>query len=151
MIAGQSADTRLSLQEESHMRSTPLCLSLALVALGATAGGCAVTDGDSEDSQTAQVTAAPAVSPFVLTVTGIESEDVASPTSDNFCDSTCNYAFLGGTPLTITAVGSAADCLTFSSWEGACAGQPRVCHIVINSDLSITARFRPPITGCKPQ
>lgn len=127
---------------------TSLCLSLALVALGV--GGCAVTDGDSEDSQTAQVTAAPAVSAFVLTVSGIESEDVASPTSDNFCDSTCNYAFLGGTPLTLTAIGSQADCLTFSSWTGACAGQPRVCSIVINSDLTATAHFAR-IQGCKPE
>lgn len=132
------------------MRSIPLCLSFTLVALGVAAGGCAVTDGDAEDSQTAPVTEAPAVSAFVLTVSGIESVDVASSTSDNFCDGTCNYAFLGGTPLTLTAIGSQADCLTFSSWTGACAGQPRVCNIVINSDLSATAHFTR-IQGCRPQ
>ena len=117
------------------------------------ASGCAMPDDtDSDASQTAQVSAKPAVSAFVLTVLGAESEEVFGPGTDNVCDSECSYAFLGGTPLRIQAIGSSADCLAFSMWDAAsaCAGQPASCNIVINSDLTILARYKR-IQGCKPQ
>ena len=138
------------------MRSLRFCLGLAFVALGATASGCAMaesaseSDGSQTSSQTSEITAKPEATAFVLTVQGIESEEVTGGGQDNFCDSECNYAFLGGTSLVIKAIGSAADCFTFSSWDSACAGQGSRCSIVINSNLTITASFKR-IQGCRPQ
>ena len=135
------------------MRRTMMGLGLALAVSTVAASGCAVSDDSEADgSQSAELSAKPDVSAFVLTVQGIESEEVFGPGTDNFCDGVCSYAFLGGTALRIRAIGSSADCFAFSMWDAAsaCAGQPANCNIVINSDLTITARFAR-IPGCKVQ
>ncbi|HEX3764835.1 MAG TPA: hypothetical protein VHW23_39335 [Kofleriaceae bacterium] len=129
------------------MFCTTLRVSLAVAALGATLGGCAVTDGDSEASQSAEVTVKPAAS-FTLTVSGGQAEEVISSTSNSVCNSTCGYVFAGGTPLTIEALEDNTGCLIFKHWDGACAGQGEVCSIVINSDLTTNAVYHFNAGGC---
>jgi len=133
----------------SSILRTSILRIMLVVASGAAAGGCVMTGSDSEDSQPAELVQ-PAASAFVLTVSGAESETVIAPGSSNLCDSTCSYAFLGGTPLTIVAGGGAPDCLTFASWDGACAGQGARCNIVINSNISTLSRWKR-IPGCVPE
>jgi len=132
------------------MGSRPL--SLALVVSSAILGGCAVTDSDTERSQSAEVVVTPA-SAFVLTVSGIEGEDVASPGRLDICtNGQCQFAYIGGTSLAITPDGrdATADCLRFSSWSGACAGQGATCNLVINSNLSVRSVWTR-VPGCTPQ
>jgi hypothetical protein len=43
------------------------------------------------------------------------------------------------------------DCLAFSGWSGACAGQGATCTVVINSDLTTGAEFGTVIRGCVPK
>jgi hypothetical protein len=119
------------------MFNTALSFSFALVVVG----GCAVTDSDTEGSQSAELGAKPAVSAFVLTVSGENGVEVTSSTSNATCNGTCNYAFIGGTPVTITALDDITGCTIFKHWDGACAGQGEVCSIVINSDLTTDAVF----------
>ncbi len=123
---------------------------LAVVLSGA-AIGCTSMEGDTDQSQTDEIGAVPQVSSFVLTISGIETEDVISPGRDDTCPGgTCNFAYIGGTALTITATGSRADCLQFAAWKGACAGQGATCSLVINSNLSVGTQWGR-IAGCVPQ
>jgi hypothetical protein len=69
------------------------------------------------------------------------------------CDSgSCDLAFAGGSSLTVhlTSTSNTADCLMFSSWLGACAGQGATCSLVINSNLSASARWTR-ISNCVPR
>lgn len=134
------------------MCNRSLSLYLALVVSGAILGGCAVTDSDIE-SQSAEDAVTSAASAVVLSVSGIEGEDVASPGRFDTCtNGQCQFAYLAGTSLTITPDGrnATADCLQFASWSGACAGQGATCNLVINSALSVRSVWtrRP---GCVPQ
>ena len=122
--------------------------SLVLVLVGA-AGGCVTADSDLAEGSQALTPA----SAFVLTVGGIEGEEVASPGRVDICPSgRCSFAYLAGTQLTITPLGSnaVADCLQFASWAGACAGQGATCNLVINGDLLVTSKWSR-IQGCTPQ
>jgi len=127
--------------------------SLVLALIGAASGGCAMTDSGTEGSQTAEIVT-PSVSAFVLTVTADENRiTVTSSSPTNTCPafSTCNFAYLGGTALTInTPLKNLVDCEIFNHWDGACAGQGNTCSVVINSDISTTAFFGP-LSGCVPK
>ena len=115
--------------------------------------GCVAADATSDESQTAQALATPA-SAFVLSVSTDENpvKVVASGTATNSCPDSCNFAYIGGSTLTIsTAAQNRIDCLAFTSWTGACAGQGATCTVVINSDLSTSAQFRTRISGCIPK
>lgn len=71
--------------------------------------------------------------------------------TSNTCDASCNFTYLAGTALTLTAgLQNLADCLRFSSWSGACSGQGRTCSLVMNSNLSTTALYSQ-ISGCVPK
>lgn len=130
--------------------------NLVLALIGATSGGCAITDDDAEGSQAAEVGAAMTnVSAFVLTVSSEENDVVvSSPGHVDTCPGvgTCNFAYIGGTSLTIkTAKNNVIDCALFSHWDGACAGQSATCNLVINSNLSTSAIFQFGIPGCTPK
>lgn len=130
-----------------------LCSSSLVVALiGGLAGGCAISDGDTEDSRAAEVDVVPDVSAFVLHVATEEQPvTVTASGSTNTCGGSCNFAFLGGTSLSIHAgPRNIADCLQFSGWSGACAGHANPCTLVINSNLSTTADYTS-IAGCRPE
>lgn len=110
---------------------------------------------DSDGSQSAEISGStPNLSAFVLSVTADEGRITVTGgghTDTCLAFSTCNFAYLGGTPLTIKAQAkNLVDCAQFTSWEGACAGQSATCSLVINSDLS-TASVYGPILGCIPQ
>ncbi len=124
--------------------------ALIITLFGGISGGCAM-NGDTEDSQTAEV-AVPALSAFVLTVTTEEQPiTVTTSTGTNTCPDSCSFAYIAGTSLSIHAgARNFADCLQFNSWIGACAGQGNPCTLVINSDLSTTAHYTS-IPGCVPQ
>lgn len=132
-------------------------LHLAVALIGVACGGCAITEGDAESSQSVEVNAVTSnVSAFVLTVTAnFESDiDVTNSTSGNNCPAgtTCNFAFLQGTAVTVqTAAQNLIDCAKFTQWDGACAGQGSTCSLVINSNLSTSARYKFGIPGCIPQ
>ncbi len=135
------------------MRLAPFSLVLALIP--AAAGGCVTADIDPEGSQAAEVAEVgitPNVSAFVLSVgTDDGIVTVTGGGTTNTCGSLqCNFAYLAGTSLSLSARGVPADCEKFSSWSGACSGQGNPCSLVINSNLSTTAQdsFIP---GCKPQ
>jgi hypothetical protein len=128
-----------------------LCsFSLVVTLLAGVSGGCAVSDG-AEDREVSEVgLAPPPVAAFVLSVSAIEGPfTVTTATGSNTCDFfQCSFAFIAGTTVTIHALhANIADCLQFTSWLGACAGQGETCQLVMNSDLSTNARYGR-ITGC---
>jgi hypothetical protein len=154
-------ENHLSLRhaDRAHVKRTVMHLRsphLALALFGVACGGCALTEGDAEPAQSVEVRAvASTASAFVLTVTAsFESDiDVTNSTSGNSCPagSTCNFAYLQGTTVTVqTAATNLIDCARFSQWNGACAGQGATCSLVINSDLSTSARYKFGIPGCVP-
>ncbi len=127
-------------------------MSLAVLMFSASIG-CTQTPNDIDESQSDEIAAAPQVSAFVLTVSGIEGEDVASPGRVDVCGGgPCNFAYIGGTRLTITPDGSGAgaDCLQFVGWGGACAGQGDTCTVVIQSNISAHSQWGR-ILGCVPR
>jgi hypothetical protein len=91
---------------------------------------------------------------FTLSVSSIESHiDVSSPGRFDSCPiSSCSFGYLGGSALTISLASTTdlADCLQFSSWVGACAGQGATCSLTINSNLSTSAHWTR-INGCTPR
>lgn len=111
-----------------------------------------MTNGDMESSRATEVDEVPNVSAFVLSV-ATEEQPVTVTTSSgtNTCPGSCNFAYIGGTSLSIHAgAQNLADCMRFSSWSGACAGQGNPCTLVINSNLSTTALYSN-IPGCIPK
>jgi hypothetical protein len=125
-----------------------VALACALVA------GCAATPTGADEDQVAQGVTSTAA--FVLTVSGFEAGIRVTTTGVNdLCpaDSQCQFAFIGGSTLTISPTGTRqlADCLQFAGWQGACAGQGTTCTVVINSDLSVSEHFWTRIGGCIPK
>jgi hypothetical protein len=117
--------------------------SVALGLLGASLAGCAAIDNatDTDEAQSDQVSLAPQAT-AVLTIGGDEGEDVASAGRRDVClTDPCVFTYTVGTALTITPDGhnATADCLMFSSWIGACAGQGPSCSLVITSNISVTS------------
>jgi hypothetical protein len=127
--------------------------SLVLALIGAASGGCAMMDSNT-DGDAKLGTETSALSAFVLTVGADENSiTVTSSAPTNTCPafSTCNFAYLQGTTLTIkTALKNLIDCEIFNHWDGACAGQGSTCTVVINSDISTNAFFGP-LSGCIPK
>ncbi|HEX7839270.1 MAG TPA: hypothetical protein VF469_17450 [Kofleriaceae bacterium] len=105
-----------------------------------------------EENRTAEVGPTPNLAAFVLSVATEEQPvTVTGGGTTAQCADSCNFAYIAGTALTLTAgLQNLADCLRFSSWSGACSGQGRTCGLVINSDLSTTALYSR-IAGCVPQ
>jgi len=126
--------------------------SVALGLFGAGITACAATDDAADQAQSDQVSVAPQAT-AVLTIGGDEGEDVASSGRRDVClTDSCAFSYAVGTALTITPDGhdATADCLMFSSWLGACAGQGPSCSVVITSNITVTSLWskRP---NCKPQ
>jgi hypothetical protein len=123
------------------MRSCSFTLIVALI--GGTLGGCAMTDGDTEDRQTAAI-AVPAVSQFVLSVAtqDLPLAITASSGIHNSCAGSCTFTYTAGTSLTIFAgPRDVPECRQFGGWDGPCAGQLDPCTVVINSNISVTAFY----------
>lgn len=113
--------------------------SLALALLGTGLASCAATDSDADQAQSDEVSMAPRTT-AVLTIGGDEGEDVVSPGRRDVClTNSCAFTYTVGTPLTITPDGhnATADCLMFSSWIDACAGQGPTCSLVITGDITV--------------
>lgn len=133
-----------------RIRSYGVIVMLACAAVA----GCTATPPDLDEDQVAQGLTNTAA--FVLTVSGFEAGIRVTTTGVNdVCpaDSQCQFAFIGGSTLTIspTATKQLADCLQFAGWKGACAGQGTTCTVVINSDLSVSENFWTRIGGCVPK
>lgn len=130
-------------------------LPLVVALLAGISSGCAVTDDTedpvAEDHQASELAAIPNITTtFVLTVSAIEGPMLlTTATGSNRCDFfSCSFPYLAGTAVTINALSAnTADCLRFTSWTGACAGQGVTCHVVMNSDLSAQAQYGR-IPGC---
>ena len=129
-------------------------LGIMLISMAAI-GGCVAPDGPSDEAKTEQAsTVRPDNSAFVITV-GTDENPVrvsAPGTTTNSCDGSCTFAYIAGTTLTIATNGTnRIDCLAFTRWGGACAGQGNPCTLVLNSDLSTDAEFETFIRGCVPE
>jgi len=76
---------------------------------------------------------------------------VTSSRGVDTCFGFCDYAYAGGSSLTVRVAPTTnrADCMRFTGWQGACAGQGSICTLTINSDLSTSAMWGP-ISGCQP-
>lgn len=127
---------------------------LIAVLVCAAVAGCAATPTDANEDQVAQGITANAA--FVLTVSGFEAGIRVTTTGvSDLCDADaqCQFAFLGGSTLTIMPVATQqrVDCLQFAGWQGACTGQGTTCTVVINSDISVSERFWTRISGCIPK
>ena len=136
------------------MQSGSFGFVLALALFDVTAGGCGVADGDSENSQAAEVVT-PGLAAFVLTVDADVESDITVTTTNSTstcpANSFCNFAYVAGTSLTVrTKAQNLADCEKLVGWDGACSGQTNVCSLIINSDLSTGAVYGP-IHGCVPR
>jgi hypothetical protein len=140
------------------MRIHSLSVVTALVMIGASAAGCAVSDEGVNESKTAAELTTTSGSAFVLTVSTetapqdkvqVTSSD-GSPTRD--CFGGCSFAYLAGASLGLRVVfpTDKVNCIHFTGWSGACAGQGNPCSLVLNSDLFAEAIWSPTI-GCQPQ
>lgn len=124
------------------------------VLFGVVFAGCAATPGDVDEGQDVQSVVT--TSAFVLSVSGDEAP--IKVTTTNVTDtcpafSSCQFAFLGGSVLTIkpTTTRNLIDCLQFAGWTGACAGQGSTCTVTINSDITVGQHFWTRISGCIPK
>jgi hypothetical protein len=137
-----------------------LAKSMFAIVLGGTlVGGCAMEEVVAETERTAELTGAespvaPAASAFTLSVSSEGSGiRVIAPTHTLTCaDFTfCQFAYVAGTAITVKPrrTTDQVDCIRFSHWEGACAGQSSNCQLVVNSDLSTHAVWVP-LLGCRP-
>lgn len=116
--------------------------------------GCATTPSDLDEAQADQ-----SITPrtaFTLTVSGEEAAIKVTTTNvSDTCpaDSQCQFGFVGGSVLTIKpqSTRNLVDCLQFSGWTGACAGQGSTCTVTINSDISVGESFWTHISGCIPK
>jgi hypothetical protein len=129
-------------------------LGIILISMAAISG-CVAADGASDESKTEQAsTIRPDNSAFVINVGTDENPvKVSSPgTTTNTCGDSCTYAYIAGSTLTITTrAQNTIDCVAFSGWSGACAGQGTTCTVTLNSDLSTFASFDTTIRGCIPK
>jgi hypothetical protein len=121
---------------------------------GVVFAGCAATPSDIDEAQ--EVQGVISASAFVLSVSGEEAP--IRVTTTNVTDTcpafaSCQFAFLGGSTLTIkpTSTRNLIDCLQFAGWTGACAGQGSTCTVVINSDITVGENFWTRILGCVPK
>jgi hypothetical protein len=91
---------------------------------------------------------------FTIGVDTVENTiTVSSSRGVDSCDlGSCDFAYAGGTSLTIrlSPTKNLADCLQFSGWQGACAGQGATCNLTISSNLSTRANWTR-IGGCIPR
>lgn len=93
----------------------------------------------------------PPPSSTLSVATGESPVTVTGGGTTNTCGASCNFTYLTGTSLTLTAgLQNLVDCLRFSSWSGACSGQGRTCSLVLNSNLSTSAVYSS-ISGCVPK
>jgi uncharacterized repeat protein (TIGR02543 family) len=79
-------------------------------------------------------------SQHTLTVTRVGSGTVTSTPAGISCGSACSHSYTGGTAVALTATPAAG--YTFAGWSGACGGTG-ACNVTMNSDLSVTATFKP--------
>jgi hypothetical protein len=140
------------------MKSNTLSVVTALVMMGASAAGCAVSDEGVNESKTAAELTSTSGTAFVLSLSTetapqdkvhVTSSD-GSPARD--CFGGCSFAYLAGSTLTLRVVfpTDRVNCIFFSGWSGACSGQGNPCTLVLNSNLSTDAIWSP-IIGCQPQ
>ena len=98
-------------------------------------GACVVTL-----NAAATVTADYAVNSYLLTVgkTGSGSGTVTSNPVGIDCGSSCSYAFLHGTQVSLISVASNGS--TFTGWGGACSGTG-ACVVTLNAAATVTAEY----------
>jgi hypothetical protein len=102
-------------------------------------GTCAVTM-DAAKSVTATFNA-PGNQTLTVTKTGTGSGTVTSSPSGINCGSTCSYAFVYNTQVTLTA--SPTSPSTFGGWGGTCSGTG-TCTVTMDAAKSVTANFTIP-------
>jgi hypothetical protein len=121
----------------------------------AAVAGCAATPTDADEDQVTQGITNTAA--FTLTVSGnfFAGTSVTTTNVNDLCPSgsQCQFGFIGGSTLTIrpTETQDLIDCLRFSGWQGACAGQGSTCTVVINSNISVSQSRWTKISGCVPK
>jgi hypothetical protein len=155
---------RLAAMARSHrmgirMRGISSGMVAAIALTCASATGCAVTDEEVQDDQSALEDSARTITPFSsayvvtlhcgLVTLGMTSSDGASGGCGQ--GETSRTAFLAGSDLTITPVPDTIVCRDWKGWTGACAGKPRTCVLpTVNSDVSVGV-IEGRLFGCTPQ
>ncbi len=104
-------------------------------------GACSGTAACKVTMSAAQSVTATFALTKTLTVkkTGNGSGTVASTTPGIKCGSTCSYAFVSGTKVTLTAKASSGS--KFAGWSGPCSGTG-VCKVTMNVARTVTATFK---------
>ena len=64
---------------------------------------------------------------------------VASVPAGIACGATCDYAFVSGTSITLTATPAAG--YVFKSWTGGCTGTVNTCTVAMSAAKTVTASF----------
>jgi hypothetical protein len=86
------------------------------------------------------VTLSPVEQRLVLIKKGSGRGSVASTPAGIKCGSSCTYAFVNGTAVTLKATPASGS--TFSHWSGGGCSGSRTCHVTLNTDVAVTATFR---------
>jgi peptidoglycan/xylan/chitin deacetylase (PgdA/CDA1 family) len=87
------------------------------------------------------VTATFTLLPVQLTVSeaGTGGGTVTSSPAGIDCGATCQFSFVNGASVTLTAVAAAGS--SFTGWSGACTGSATTCTVTLNLARSVTATF----------
>jgi len=139
------------------MKSNMLSVMTAVVMMGASVTGCALSGDELKEGQATEDLIAPSAA-FVLHLsTETAPQDQVDVTSSDGtplrqCFGGCSFAYLAGAALTLRVPfpTDKPNCIVFNGWTGACAGQGSTCNLVLNSDLTTEAIWAP-IRGCHPQ
>lgn len=73
-----------------------------------------------------------------VTIVGLPEDQVTSSPAGISCPDNCDYSYLEGTEVTLTAVPSSSS--SFWGWSGACTGLGD-CTLTVNSAMEVTANF----------
>lgn len=114
--------------------------------------GCVAAEGDNESKATDELAQqfGPGAQSLTMNTDGWISIDTNDGTGHHDCyGGYCQFAYLTGATITLYVVNpnDPINCVRFSKWTGACAGQGRTCTLTMNSDLLTDAQW-PIQRGC---
>jgi hypothetical protein len=146
---------RMSIRK--HGISSGMVAAIALTCASAT--GCAMTDEEVQDGQSALEDSAKTITPFSsanvitlhcgLVTLSMSSSDGASGGCGQ--GETTRTAFIAGSQLIITPIPDTIVCRDWNGWTGACAGRGRTCVLPnVNTDVSVGV-IEGRLFGCTPQ
>lgn len=127
---------------------------IAFVMAVAAVSGCALSEGEATEATDTSELATTAFTLHLGTEVAPQNQVVVSSsdgTPDRRCIGGCLFAYLAGAKLSLRVPfpTDRPNCVAFSGWTGACAGQGNPCSLVLSNDLGAEAIWTP-IRGCQP-